>query len=79
LVLLTHTAPVAFRLAIESAGSSNPARMAMMAMTTSSSIRVNARRETGGMAVNALIGWAAGCCVVSPANAERPSWQFGTL
>ena len=39
--LLMHTACCPLRLAEDSAGSSIAARMAMMAITTSSSIRVN--------------------------------------
>src|SRR5436190_12282757 len=42
LTSLTHPTRRAFSLAVASAGKSNPARMAMMAMTTSSSIKVNA-------------------------------------
>ena len=37
--------PWALVLALARAGSSNPARMAMIAMTTSSSIKVKARPE----------------------------------
>ena len=42
--LLMHAAPVALSLALLSAGSSMAARIAMMAMTTSNSIRVNPLR-----------------------------------
>ena len=43
LPLLKHAAPCAFCFARESAGNSIAARMPIMAMTTSSSINVNAR------------------------------------
>ena len=42
--LLMHFAPWALTLALERAGSSMAARMAMMAMTTNSSIKVNPLR-----------------------------------
>jgi hypothetical protein len=45
--LLTHFICCARNLALESAGSSMAARMAMMAMTTSSSIKVKARAQRG--------------------------------
>ena len=41
LKLLRQLMVLAFSLALDSAGNSRAARMAMMAMTTSSSIRVN--------------------------------------
>src|SRR5678809_485170 len=40
LLLLTHAMPLALSLALDSAGSSIAARIAMIAITTSSSIRV---------------------------------------
>src|SRR6185295_2663176 len=43
--LLAHWVPVAFCLALPSAGRSIPARMAIMAMTTSNSMRVKAENE----------------------------------
>ena len=48
LTLFMHSACCPFCLALESAGSSIAARIAMMAMTTSSSINVNARRPASG-------------------------------
>ena len=42
--LFRHAVPWAAAFALESAGMSMPAKMAMMAMTTSSSMSVNARR-----------------------------------
>src|ERR1041384_6260576 len=44
LVLFMHDIPVALVLALASAGRSMPARIAMMAITTSSSIKVKANR-----------------------------------
>jgi hypothetical protein len=41
-VLLMHLTAIALSLALESAGKSSPARIAMMAMTTRSSMSVNA-------------------------------------
>src|SRR5438552_7953061 len=46
-MLFTQLMPIAFCFALASAGSSSPARMAMMAMTTSSSMSVKARRQGG--------------------------------
>ena len=40
LILLKHLIPLAFSLALARAGSSSDARIAMIAITTSSSIRV---------------------------------------
>src|ERR1051326_4271627 len=45
--LLMQAALRAFSLAFDRAGRSSPARMAMMAITTSNSMRVNARAEKG--------------------------------
>ena len=42
-MLLVHLATLACSLALANAGKSNPAKIAMMAMTTSNSIRVNPR------------------------------------
>src|ERR1051325_8812999 len=50
LVLLKQAMLSAFDVALASAGSNNPARMAMMAMTTSGSMSVNARRAGDGPA-----------------------------
>ena len=44
LMLLRQAMDLAFSLAFDNAGSSIAARIAMMAMTTSSSIKVNARK-----------------------------------
>src|SRR5665213_1844080 len=44
-ILLIHWMPCAFCLALDKAGSSIAARIAMMAMTTSNSIKVNPRRH----------------------------------
>src|SRR5258707_13199148 len=49
-MLLRQEMPCALVLALDKAGNNNPARMAMMAMTTSNSIRVNPRS-----ALNVLI------------------------
>src|SRR5436309_1377720 len=46
LLLFTHAVRLAFSFAFARAGRSRPARMAMIAMTTSSSIRVNAPQQT---------------------------------
>src|SRR2546427_2573686 len=46
-VLFMHEMPVALALALPSAGRSRLARIAIMAMTTSSSMSVNAPREVG--------------------------------
>jgi len=43
--LLAHLMRMAFTLARDNAGSSSAARMAIMAMTTSSSIKVNPARK----------------------------------
>src|SRR5207302_11024523 len=43
--LLVHHARLPCSFALDSAGNNNPARIAMMAMTTNSSIRVNARQR----------------------------------
>src|SRR5438093_11682513 len=45
--LLRHWMPCALVLAFASAGKSNPARIAMMAMTTSNSIKVKPLSEKG--------------------------------
>jgi hypothetical protein len=50
--LLRQTTPCAFCLARESAGRSKPARMAMMAMTTSNSMRV---KPQGRMSVETIL------------------------
>src|SRR5437867_217297 len=42
-LLLTQAVRLAFSFALAKAGNNNPARIAMMAMTTRSSIKVNAR------------------------------------
>src|SRR6185369_8870860 len=44
-VLFMHEMPVALALALDRVGKSIPARIAMMAMTTSNSIKVNAPRR----------------------------------
>src|SRR6266568_6611386 len=46
-VLFMHEMPVALALALPRAGRSRLARIAIMAMTTSSSMRVNATRKSG--------------------------------
>src|SRR2546426_1629974 len=46
--LLRHVMPCAFVFALDSVGKSMDAKIAMMAMTTSSSMRVNARLESFG-------------------------------
>src|SRR5262245_45945241 len=48
LLLLKQTMPCAFALAFERAGSSIPARIAMMAMTTNNSIKVKASPRRRG-------------------------------
>src|SRR5262245_61887479 len=53
--LLTHRVVPALVLALASAGSNIPARMAMIAMTTSSSINVNAKCLEG---LPQFIRWA---------------------
>lgn len=47
LLLFTHEVRLAFSLAALKAGNSMPARMAMIAMTTNHSIKVNANRGLG--------------------------------
>jgi hypothetical protein len=44
-----HWIPVALDFALAKAGKSMPAKMAMMAMTTSNSMRVNPRRDVEGL------------------------------
>src|ERR1035438_1396333 len=51
-LLFMHCTPCAFSLARDNAGSSSAARIAMMAMTTSSSISVNPRARHSGRRVN---------------------------
>src|SRR5688572_6398962 len=62
-VLFMHAMPVALALDLPSAGRSRLARIAIMAMTTSSSMSVNATRKSGcrttlsgGMGVEEFIG-----------------------
>src|SRR5437667_2342276 len=50
-VLLIHCRPCAFALALPSAGRSIEARIAMMAITTNSSINVNAETRFGSFDV----------------------------
>src|SRR6185436_4307952 len=50
-----HKTPCAFCLVLENVGNSSAARIPMMAMTTSSSISVNARRDC--MIIKTLEGW----------------------
>jgi len=91
LTSLTHPTRRAFSLALASAGRSNPARMAMMAMTTSSSIKVNARpcRNDAVKDGNATFPLAAlgvpprAAAVPEPqlnrAEIFLPSWSAGHL
>jgi len=61
--LLAQAAPVAFNLALASAGKSMPARIAMIAMTTSSSMRVNpsaGRRVDAGVVAQVFMTGPAG-------------------
>src|SRR5437867_815975 len=85
LVLLRQEMPVPLHLALASAGNSRAARMAMMAMTTSNSMSVEARRFRVGPAPGdslprrgARDGELSGCdCALTKRNC--PSQQFAPL
>src|SRR5436190_2405127 len=63
LQLLMHWARRALSLALARAGSSRPARIAMMVMTTSSSIRVKAADAFGvAVFIVVLSGWSRERC-----------------
>ena len=74
LPLLMHAMPCAFNLALPSAGNSSAARMAMMAMTTSNSISVNARfLETWVEAIGFMIVVRAGAEQTRCSQGEAPA------
>src|SRR6266498_4070985 len=56
--LLWHRAPVAFIVAFDKAGKSKLARMAMMAMTTSSSMSVKPKRFSAQALAVRVLGWS---------------------
>ena len=74
--LLAQETRLDFSLALAKAGNSSAARIAMMAMTTRSSISVKARRVTAG-------GWGEQIAIANPfrsnaATVVSPSdWQEG--
>src|SRR5438045_2620727 len=72
-----HNRPCVLSFALESTGSSMPAKIAMMAITTSSSIRVNPNlpRDIGGAGTSEADLFIQ--CMTSAASAKRvPAAKF---
>jgi hypothetical protein len=65
-----HCILQALFFAVASAGSNSAASMAMMAMTTNSSIRVNAREAVAGLGGWKVVIWSLSCVLRSGGSAS---------